>query len=361
MSAKTLGEYADAQLRSLGTAIALGRATDEVRALLPDLLGAATTWPLDRPPWPSDIADDHSPIEYSVAFDPDGTPTLRLLVECVANTPSPRANQVAALTAISALSAKLPMSLDRFAAVASPFLSDNPAGPFSVWFSLVARPDSPPMLKVYLNPLAHGQQRESRLVADALDRLGFTGGEQWLRRHQRGVSTVDRYSFFALDLDGRPDARAKVYVSHADATRADVQRAAAASAHGDPAEVGEFCAVATGMDSPCSGRPLISAYTFLPGDGAVPSGYSLYVPVRDYVSDDAEAMARTRALSRRYGLPTSLVESAVDAVRDRDLAAGRGLIAHLSLRTGPPRPGMTVYLSTEAYGVTTARRRVGAA
>ncbi|MFC7614785.1 hypothetical protein ACFQV2_15925 [Actinokineospora soli] len=32
-----------------------------MRALLPDLLGAAARWPLDRPPWPSDVADDHTP------------------------------------------------------------------------------------------------------------------------------------------------------------------------------------------------------------------------------------------------------------------------------------------------------------
>ncbi|MFC7614784.1 hypothetical protein ACFQV2_15920 [Actinokineospora soli] len=230
-----------------------------------------------------------------------------------------------------------------------------------MWFSLVARPDARPMLKVYLNPGVRGRDRAAGLVSDALDRLGFTGGERAIRARLRGVSTVDTYSFFALDLDDRPDARAKVYVSHADATPADIQRAASASAHGDPAEVAAFCAAASGLDGPCTGRPLISAYTFLPGDRATPSGYSVYVPVRDYVSDDAEALDRACALSTRYGLPSALVESAVDAVRGRDLAAGRGLIAHLSLRTGPPRPGMTVYLSTETYGVTTARRRVGAA
>lgn len=361
MSAKTLGAYADAQLSSLSAAIGLGAAADEVRALLPDLLGAAARWPLNRPRWPSDIADDHSPVEFSVAFDPDGTPTLRLLIECVAAEPSPAANQVAALTAISALSARIPMSLDRFAEVATPFLAESPAAPFSVWFSLVARPNSRPMLKVYLNPAARGRQNAEPLVGDALDRLGFTGGAETIRGGLRQPSIVDHFSFFALDLDDRPDTRAKVYVSHTAATADDMRRAAGASRHGEPEEAAAFCATAAGTDRQCDGRPLISAYTFLPGDGATPSGYSLYVPVRDYVADDAEALDRTVALSTRYGLPAASIVSAVDAVRARDLAAGRGLIAHLSLRTGPPRPGMTVYLSSEAYGVSPALSKAGAA
>ncbi|MFC5290354.1 tryptophan dimethylallyltransferase family protein [Actinokineospora guangxiensis] len=330
-------------------------------ALLPDLLGAAAGWPLGSPPWPSEIADDHSPVEYSVAFDQHGVPTLRLLVECVADAPSPLGNQIAALSAVHALSAKVPLSIERLADVAGPFLTSTPAEPFSVWFSLVARPDTGPMLKVYLNPHARGRAQAGDLVATALDRIGFIGGERTIRAALRGLSTVDDYSFFALDLDDRPDARAKVYVSHTAATTADACRAAAVSRDGDPAEVAEFCAAAAGTDGPCQGRPLVSAYTFLPGDGAVPSGYSLYVPIRDYVGDDAEALARTMSLAKRYGLPDTAVRAAVDAVRGRDLADGRGLIAHLSLRTGPPHPGMTVYLSSEAYGVTTARHRVGAA
>ncbi len=361
MSAKSLGAHADAQLRSLGAAIGLGSATAQVRALLPDLLGAAARWPLGGPRWPSDVADDHSPVEYSVAFNQHGVPTLRLLVECVADDPSPLANQIAALTAVQALSAKVPLSVDRLAEVAGPFLTRTPADPFSVWFSLVARPDTSPMLKVYLNPRARGRERACELVATALDRIGFAGGESTIRAALRGLSTVDDYSFFAVDLDDRPDPRAKVYVSHSAATPDDVRRAGAASRDGDPAEVAEFCAAAAGADGPYRGRPLVSAYTFLPGDGAVPSGYSLYVPIRDYVDDDGEALSRTMSLARRYGLPDTAVRAAVDAVRGRDLAEGRGLIAHLSLRTGPPHPGMTVYLSSEAYGVTEARRRVGAA
>ncbi|GGS55770.1 MULTISPECIES: tryptophan dimethylallyltransferase family protein [Actinokineospora] len=361
MSAETLGDHVNAQLRALGSAIGLGATTHRVRGLLDDLLGAAARWPLTAPRWSSDVADDHSPIEYSVAFAPDGSPTLRLLVECVADDPSPAANQRAALAALDRLASRLPLCLDRFSRVAEPFLADTPAEPFSLWFSLVARPGVRPMLKVYLNPLAHGRQRAPELVGEALDRLGFTGAERVLRGGLRDLSSVDHYSFFALDLDDRPDARAKVYVSQAGATRADAQRAAAVSRGGDPAEVARFCLAAAGSDGPYTGRPLVSSYTFLSGDGAEPSGYSLYVPVRDYVTDDLEALNRTRDLSTRYGVPARAVDAAVSAVLGRDLRDGPGLIAHLSLRTGPPRPGMTVYLSAESYAMITRGRSVGAA
>lgn len=363
MRGKTLGENADAQLSALGAAIGLGPATDEVRALVRELLGGSGNWPLDHPRWPSEVADDHSPLEYSVAFDAQGVPTLRVLVECLAEQPSPRANQQAALAAMARLHSTLPLSLDRFAAVSGEFLPEDPTGPFSVGFSVVARPDSTPVLKVYLNPNARGPMLAPALVAQALDRLGFIGGEQQLRSKMRGLHTMDRYSFFALDLDDRPAARAKVYISHYHATGADVRRAATASREGNAVEVSEFCARAAGTDGPLDGRPLVSAYTFLEGDGATPSGYSLYVPVRDYVSDDTVALDRTLNLARRYGITPDAVRGAVEAVRGRDLAAGPGLIAHLSLRTGPPRPGMTVYLSAEGYGMAqpSTASRVGAA
>ncbi|MGW5054127.1 tryptophan dimethylallyltransferase family protein [Actinokineospora sp. NPDC004072] len=361
MGAETLGDHVHAQLRALGSAIGLGATTHQVRSFIDDLLGAACRWPLTAPRWASEVADDHSPIEYSVAFAPDGTPTLRLLVECVADDPSPAANQQAALAALDRIAERLPLSLDRFALVAEPFLADAPARPFSMWFSLVARPGAQPMLKVYLNPLAHGRHRSAELVGAALDRLGFTGAERVLRGGLRDVSAVDQYSFFAIDLDDRPDARAKVYVTQPGATRADAQRAAAVSRGGDPAEVARFCRDAAGSDGPYLGRPLVSSYTFLGGDGAEPSGYSLYVPIRDYVADDAEALERTRALSARYGVRPEAVDAAVSALRGRDLRDGPGLIAHLSLRTGPPRPGMTVYLSAETYAMIAPGRRVGAA
>ena len=58
----------------------------------------------------------------------------------------------------------------------------------------------------------------------------------------------------------------------------------------------------------------------------------------------------------RYGFGTAeLFDRVLAAVTPRPLRAGAGLIAHVSLRLGPPRPGMTVYLSAEAYEVSPSR------
>jgi hypothetical protein len=56
-------------------------------------------------------------------------------------------------------------------------------------------------------------------------------------------------------------------------------------------------------------------------------------------------------LMSRYDLDPALLDRAIGAVTRRPLEHGVGLIAHVALRLGRPRPGLTVYLSTEAYGV----------
>ena len=81
------------------------------------------------------------------------------------------------------------------------------------------------------------------------------------------------------------------------------------------------------------------------------------MPIRDYVADDEEARDRVVALLERYGFGNAEFDRVLAAVTPRPLRAGVGLIAHVSLRLGPPRPGMTVYLSAEAYEVRPSRGR----
>jgi len=63
------------------------------------------------------------------------------------------------------------------------------------------------------------------------------------------------------------------------------------------------------------------------------------------------------ALLDRYGFDGAVFERAITALTQRLLLDGVGLIAHVSLRLGPPRPGVTVYLSSEAYRVNPPRSR----
>src|SRR5262249_52513475 len=92
-----------------------------------------------------------------------------------------------------------------------------------------------------------------------------------------------------------------------------------------------------------------------------PVGYSLYVPIRSYVRDDDEARDRVMALLTRHGFDGSALDRAITAVTQRPLDAGVGLIAHVSLRLGRPRPGVTVYLSPGPHRVSPRPPRRGRA
>jgi hypothetical protein len=131
---------------------------------------------------------------------------------------------------------------------------------------------------------------------------------------------------------------------------------AASAGHGvQPGLLREFCRIAGGTTGPFTGRPLISSYAFVAGDTDRPSGYTLYLPIRDYVPDDAVARKRVRDVLARAGLDPDAVDRAIAAVTDRPLDRGVGLIAHVALRLGRLRPGVTVYLSSEAHQVLPTR------
>jgi DMATS type aromatic prenyltransferase len=351
-AAQTLGVYTSAQLRNL-----LGLVADHRRVdLLKDLLGPASYGrPISESPlWPSDVSDDATPVEFSVAFDDDGTHHVRVLGENVAANPDAVANQHAAQRLLDTLADRFGLDLGRFDAVRDLFLPARPQGNFSLWYSLIFTPGSPPLFKVYFNPEVRGRDQAPRLVAEALERLGLEGAygvasEYALRRGDR-----DRLTFLALDLDSSARARVKVYISHHAAGAGDAQRAAAAVSGINLDQIRQFCDLAGGGTRNFTGRPLVSSYAFSGNDTTFPSNYSLYLPIRDYVPDDAAARHRTLSLLEQRGLDPALLDRAIAAVSDRPLHASAGLIAHVALRLGPARSGTTVYLSSEAYGGTPA-------
>jgi len=321
--------------------------------LLAGLLGTHGSRPMSEPPpWPSDVADDHSPVEFSVAFQENTPPSLRILAEALGAPTGLRSNMSAAYAFLDAQAERFGLSMDRLNTVRDLFATEHPQGDFSLWCSLVFRADRRPEFKVYFNPELDGVQRAPELVAEALDRLGLgTSYRTMLRRAVRPgeLGGLDRLAFFALDLHDGPQARVKVYLSHHETEAWHVAGAATMVDGVDATEVAEFCALA-GRTDRFDGRPLVGSYTLTEG-GHKPVGYSIYVPIRSYVRDDLQARDRVQALLARYGFDTGLLHRAIDAVTRRPLADGVGLIPHVSLRLGPPRPGVTVYLSAEAYQV----------
>jgi len=321
--------------------------------LLAGVLGTHAGRPLSEPPpWPSDVSDDHSPVEFSIAYNDHEPPALRVLAEVLGPTPGVRANMSAAYGFLEDNAGRYGLSLSRLDAVRDLFATDRPQGDFALWCSLVFRARRPPEFKVYLNPEVEGPDRAPELVGEALHRLGLGRSYKAMLRHAvrpGELGRLDRLAFFALDLHDGPQARVKLYLSHFDATARVASRAAVMVDGVDAAQVAEFCTLAGGSGR-FHGRPLVSSYTLTAG-GAKPAGYSIYVPIRSYVADDLEARERVLPLLDRYRFDPAIFERAVAAVTSRPLADGVGLIAHVSLRLGPPRPGLTVYLSAEAYEV----------
>ncbi|MCY1136813.1 tryptophan dimethylallyltransferase family protein [Actinoplanes sp. Pm04-4] len=348
--------------------------------LLAGLLGPHGARSLADPPaWLSDIADDHSPVEFSVAFNDHEPPALRILAEVPGIAPGLGSNTQAAYAFLAANADRFGLATTRLDAIrnlftaasptssaptwpgsAAPTLTKSaattPGGSFALWCSLVFRHGRDPEFKVYFNPEVAGISRAPELVEEALGTLGLRDAYRMMlaRSIRPGeLGRRDRLSFFALDLHDGPQARVKLYVSHYDADPADAARAAAVVPGVDPDEVADFCRSAGGP-GPFDRRPLVGSYT-LAGGAAQPVGYSVYVPIRDYVDDDLEARDRAAALVAHHGFSPALLHRCVAAVSRRPLGAGVGLIAHVSLRLGPPRPGVTVYLSAEAYDVTPPR------
>ncbi|MEV4644217.1 tryptophan dimethylallyltransferase family protein [Saccharopolyspora sp. NPDC049357] len=346
----TLGDLTRRQLHNLCRVVEMDR-TDPLR-LLGEVLGAARDRPLVQPPlWPSDIADDATPIEFSVQVDGGGERHLRILAETLPAAPGPAANLRAAQDLVTALAERYDLALDRLRAVEDLFSPEEPQGRFSWWFSFIFDSDGRPRFKVYFNPEVHGADHAPKVVQEAFNRLGLDGAHPTVADHALRRE-ADRLTFFALDLDSGPQSRVKLYVSQHDACIDDVERAASAVPGIDRDQVGDFCRTLAPGAERFPGRPLVSSYSFVEGDREKPSNYSIYLPLRDYVPDDSVARERVRRHLRDHRIDPVLLDEVIGALTDRDLAARAGLLAHVSLRLSPDRTGTTIYASAEAYGGT---------
>lgn len=357
-SAVSMHDFAIGQLHNLLRAVGLADAANTATKLLGEALGPGARLPLSATPhWPSSVADDHTPVEFSVALAQNERPAVRMIVESLAEQPGSSANLATSLAVLERLAEQYRLRRDKFDLVRDLFLPDDPQGAFALWYALIVQPSGAPAIKVYLNPEVRGPEHGTGLVTEALSRLGLSSALPAITEHALRREGLDKFSFFALDLMDENRARVKTYVSHDDAMVADVVHASAAALDVDPDLLADVCAIACGGTGPFTRRPMMSSYTFMAGDTDRPSGYSLYMPLRDYVEDDLEACERVLAIMARCGLDTSPFVMALASLVRRPLSDGVGLIAHVSLRLGNPKPGVSVYLSSEAYDVTPPRSK----
>ncbi|KND24592.1 tryptophan dimethylallyltransferase family protein [Streptomyces acidiscabies] len=354
--APTLGAFTVGQLLRLCGVAGLAPADAEhYTAVLLTTLGPVAERPLDLPPpTRSFLSDDHTPVEFSLAHLPGRPPALRVLLEPGCLEPDLARNGSRGLAAVHELARTWNFPTAQLDALTDLFLPDDPHGPLALWIALELRPGGTPGVKVYLNPAARGPRNAGATVREALGRLGH---------HEAFASLpdADGYFFLALDLGDWDTPRVKVYLRHDDLTAA---RAGALSRipHGPSAgEIEEFLTLAGGFDDrgdgerlhlPLGARPAQTCHAFTGTETGLPSGFTLYIPVRDYVRHDGDALERAERALRRHGMDPTVLRRAVAALTFRRPEDGAGLISYLALAHDQGRPArITTYLSVEAYEV----------
>ncbi|MFC9324197.1 tryptophan dimethylallyltransferase family protein [Kitasatospora sp. NPDC057015] len=350
-TADTLGGHTAGQLLRLCEVAGLSGADAAGYAqVLTTALGPVSCRPLAlASPSPSFLSDDHTPVEFSLSFEPGTAPTLRVLLEPGSGVGTLAQSGRAGLRAVRELARRWGFATDRLDELEDLFFPLSPQGPLALWCALELRPGGVPRVKVYLNPAASGAERAAETVREALRRLG----------HPQAFDALpesDRILFFALDLGDWDVPRAKVYTAHHNLSATAAGGLSRMGNGPGATEIEAFFHAASGLedgrDTVLDRRPGLACHAFTESATGLPTGFTFHVPVRDYVRHDGEALERASALLRHYGAdPTPLLES-VAAVTSRRLEDGTGLIAYLALahQEGRP-PRVMVYVSSEAYGV----------
>ncbi|GAA2367726.1 hypothetical protein GCM10010246_71320 [Streptomyces cuspidosporus] len=344
--AAQLGDLVSGQLTRLSEVAGLSRADASAYArTLTDGLGEVARRPLTLPPpYPTFLSDDHTPVEFSLAFTPGSAPALRVLLEPGAGAPDLAENGRAGLRAIHEMAKRWGFSTDRLDMLEDLFFPASPQGPLALWCALELRPGGIPAVKVYLNPAARGQDRAAETLREALDRLGH-------RQAFDALPPADGYPFIALDLGDWEAPRVKVYLRHDGLSATEVGSLSRMKPAPRRELLEDFFRTAGGAER-LAGRPVLTCHSITETATGLPSGFTLHMPVRGYVRHDEQARERAVTLLRRLGMDSAALDRALAATTSRPLRDGVGLIAYLALvheRGRPPR--VTVYVSSEAYEV----------
>jgi len=313
-----------------------------------------------RPDWQTDLTDDGSPFEFSVALG-GAQPELRLLAEPQHSEPGPLSTWSAGLALNQRISQVPGVDLSRFDAIRSLFapLASIPHR-FLIWHSAVVDGSGDPSFKVYLNPRIVGVAGARSLTSRALRELQLPAVERYLAAE---VPIESDPLYFALDLRGGTGARVKVYYPEA-RTAAVLDRDLAERGLARSGSVLRAVETLTAGRAAWDERTLLTCYAF-DQDTALPT-VTVHVPIRSYVDNDEEALSRAGELldaaSRRA------LDGGVKRMANRPLEAARSLITYVSVRLLPPDPTggasdvarVTTYLSPEMFSIASPRSVSGA-
>lgn len=348
LAERSLGEHFAGRLESVLRALNQeGEIGNSLR--LGKLLGEGW-WEQDEslgPRWGSDVTDDHTPFEFSLALD-GRTETLRILTEPQdPNSPSLQASWSSAASIHERLVSEWQASLASLARVEDLFAPRaNAQGRFAIWHSAVMDSSKGPQFKVYLNPLIHGSSDAPEVLLAALERLGLTECWQRVAPSATARGRLDQPIYFSLDLRDDHDSRVKIYVAHHGAQASDLARVLASYPGFDRNLVKRYCTALLGSAGPYHSRPPITCYAIRRSQPGLFSA-TMHLPVRCYRGDDFE-VARTVCRLLRFPQRIRYMR-ALTAVSRRPLDSTPGLQTYVSLRASPGIQAVTVYLAPQVY------------
>lgn len=331
-------------VRGLGLEAELGPATR-----LFELLTA--TWhdrPITGTPlFSSDITDDGTPFEFSVAFAA-GRPLIRVLAEAQAAPFDSESGWEAGLALTRELATLPGVDLERFQRIQGLYAPPSgSASRFSLWHAGTVEADGTLSFKVYLNPRVVGASLAPEIVRESLVRLG--ADYAWNELEPK-LGDTSELLYVSLDLAKSADARVKVYVGHPHATSTDIDALVCHESGYRPGMAARWIEELTGSAGTFDERPLLTCYAFRSPLHA--AEVTVHVPTRCYVGNDAESVLRAGEL---LGPLASKLRAGVEGMAGRPLEMGRGLVTYVSVRPAPDGMRVTTYLAPEAHAISTPR------
>jgi DMATS type aromatic prenyltransferase len=348
-SSMTFQEFGTGRLQSLCEAVGYGPA--EIQTVQRFFTVMSSPWGSQRigtaPAWRSDITDDNTPYEFSLALEGD-RPEVRFLIEAQNSPTTLQSTWDDGLALNERLNQEFGIPLERFNLVKDLFEPRNPAARYALWHAFCLKAGGKPAVKVYLNPAAQGPEKSNMVIKEALERLGFANAWRFISEVAMRRGSKDKLIYFSLDLSAARAARIKIYIAHQDATADDVEAIMSQAKEYVPGEAYSYYRNMLGSEGGYQvPRSTQTCLAFTSDDDARPYSVTLYVPVRCYAKNDKDAMDRIQTVLEPSRF--AVLDRAVQAVARRPLESGVGLIQWASMRRESGKPRMTFYLATEAY------------
>jgi tryptophan dimethylallyltransferase len=348
----TLGSFGERKLRLCCEGLGLSHESAAAVEVFRRLSQTWSSWPLgDAPAWSTDITDDRTPFEFSVAFD-GGLPKLRMLVEAQQAPLTLSSSWEAGLRVNEALRDQPGVDLARFERVRDLFApARDVQARFAMWHAAVMESGGRAAYKLYLNPQILGPHAATGMIQESMERLGMDSASEFLlsRVHARGGK--DSFLYFSLDLSAKKDARVKVYVAHERATADEIEAQLDGCRDYVHGTATGWINKLLGGSGPFTLRPILSCFAFNATGGA--PTVTLHLPARCYTEHDGRTVERAcNYLTHEDG---RALQRALSLVGGRPLEMGRSLVTYVSLRPTVDRLNVTTYVAPEAYAIAAPR------